>query len=236
MALTVLDAQGHIEHALGGPLVGISNRRVLDEAGRKLFALNDWNFLKRASTTLSLVSGQSYATLPSDFGEIITIEYTNGTAASVVQTTITEIAKFRSILYSIPGYVLFVTTIYTPDANGVPVARLEIYPTPGSDTTLTMFYRANWADLANSDQTFIPVPAWMESLYIQIVRATAWGYQDDTMSARVTSVMNGPEWYAAVRYDEALQWQHGPLMKGMLDNDGDNAWYLRTAALPPAAG
>lgn len=236
MALTVLDAQGHIEHALGGPLVGISNRRVLDEAGRKLYAMNDWNFLKRASTTISLVSDQSYVELPDDFGEILAINYENGTATTVVQTTITQIAKYRSVLAPIAGHNLFVAVTYVADGSGVPIARLEVYPTPGSASDLDLFYRAGWVDLASSDQTFVPIPPWMEALYIQVVRATAWGYQTDDMGARMAMVMNGPDWASAVRYDRATQWEHGPLTNGMLDGDEAGDWYLRTEALPPAAG
>lgn len=240
MSLTVLDAQGHIEHALGGPLVGISNRRILDEAGRKLYGLNDWNFLKRPSTTLGLTSGQAYISLPADFGELVTLEYTSGSSNRVLQTTLSEIARYRSVLAAIPGYILFAAILYSTNANGVPVARLEIHPTPQATdaTALTMFYRATWSDLANTDQTFIPVPPWMESLYIQMVRATAWGYQDETMGARVAQVMNGPEWLAAVQYDRKIQWSHGPPKNGALEtaNVDDGVWYLRNAALPPAAG
>lgn len=240
MALTVNDAQGHIEHALGGPLIGISNRRILDEAGRKLYGLSDWNFLKRRSVTVGLTSGQSYATLPADFGEIVTIEYTSGSSNRVMQTTLSEIARYRSVLGSIPGYVLFVAVNYLPDSNGIPVPILEVHPTPQSTvaTALTMFYRATWSDLADSDQTFIPVPPWMEALYIQVVRATAWGYQDDTMGARMAAVMQGPDWLAATQYDRKLQWSHGPLKNGALEtaNVDDGVWYLRNAALPPAAG
>lgn len=240
MTLTVLDAQAHIEHALGGPLVGISNRRVLDEAGRKLYGLNDWNFLKRRSTTLTLTSGQPYIELASDFGEIVTIEYTSGSSNRVMQTTLSEIARYRSVLAAIPGYILFVCVNFLPDANGVPQPILEVHPVPQQTTAaaLTMFYRARWVDLASSDATYIPVPTWMESLYIQVVRATAWGYQDETMGARLAAVMQGPEWLAAVQYDRKLQWSHGPLKNGALEtaNVDDGVWYLRNAALPPAAG
>jgi hypothetical protein len=241
MALTVLDAQGHIEHALGGPLVGISNRRVLDEAGRNLYGLADWNFLKRPSTTLDFTASQSYITLPDEFGEIVTIEYTSGSSNRVMQTTLSEIARYRSVLAAIPGYILFVAINYELDSNDVPVPRLEIHPTPQTTTStgvLTMMYRAGWQDLANSDQTFIPVPPWMESLYIQVVRATAWGYQNEDMGARLAQVMQSPIWTAAIQYDRKLQWSHGPLKNGALEtaNVDDGVWYLRNAALPPAAG
>lgn len=241
MSLTVLDATGHIEHAIGGPLIGISNRRVLDEAGRKLYGLNDWNFLKRRSALVGLTISQSYTTLPPDFGEILTIEYTSGSTNRVMQTTLSEIARYRSVLGAIPGYILFVALNNLPDpTTGVPAPILEVHPTPqATDTSaLTMFYRATWVDLANSDQTFIPVPPWMEALYIQTVRATAWGYQNDDMGARMAAVMQGPEWLAAIQYDRKLQWSHGPLKNGALEtaNVDDGVWYLRNAALPPAAG
>lgn len=239
MSLTVLEAQSHVEHALGGPLVGISNRRVLDDAGRFLLSLREWTFQKRPSTTLDFTASQSYITLPSDFGSIISIEFTQGLAQCVQQTTIGTIALYRSINAAIPGYVLYVAPVFEENSNAIPEPRLEIYPMPVSSTTaaLTMFYRPRWVDIQPTDSTYISLPDWIEPLYIQLIRAFALGYQNDDMAERTATVLAGPIFQAALRTDMEMQTSYGPLAYGALDtaNQSDPMWFLRNVVLPPAA-
>src|SRR5690349_23779275 len=97
MALSVKEADEHLIHAIGGPLVGISNQRILDEAGQKLYREADWQFLKRPSRALDLVSGQSYIDLPADFGSLQSINYASSTFLSVEATSMGEIARMREI-------------------------------------------------------------------------------------------------------------------------------------------
>lgn len=237
MSLTIFEADRHIAHALGGNLVGIDQRRILDEAGRKLLSLRGWNWARRPSTTLTLTSAQSYITLPVDFGSIVAIEYTSTSWNRVRQVTIPDIARMRSESWpSSDG--IYVAPTFSVDSDGIPSPRLEVYPTPTATSAgaLTLNYSIRWPDMSVADENFIPVPDWMESVYIQLVRATAWGYQDDTMSDRVARVVSGPEWFAAVRMDESLQPMFGPLRGGMTSRDAD--WYgmdyLRTAAAAPS--
>ena len=95
MPISLLEANQHLIHAIGGPLVGISNQRVLDEAGQKLYRQADWNFLKRPSTTLGVVADQAYVTLPVDFGSIIKITSTDGSFWAIEGTSMGEIARMR---------------------------------------------------------------------------------------------------------------------------------------------
>lgn len=241
MTLTIEECLDHVTHAIGGQLIGIDTRRVLDEAGRNLLNLRPWEFMKRPPVTLGFTATQSFIVLPTDFSSIVTLEYTQGLSARVNQTTLTQIAQYRSLLSVMPGYLLYVSPVWNPDTNGVPQPRLEIFPTPQSTdaTALTMIYRPRWIDSATSDQTYIPIPDWMESVFLQLVRATATGYQMNNMDAALAPIVQGVIWAAAVKQDEISKYIHGEVRGGALQAamDGqDGEWLLRNQALPPAAG
>jgi hypothetical protein len=249
MAISVLHATEHLNHAIGGPLVGISNQRVLDEAGQKLYRQADWNFLKRPSTTITTVTDQSWVPLPVDFGSIIRLGYTSGTMWTCEGTSMGEISRMREVSMPATG-MLFYAVDYKADTNGKPVARLEIYPTPTTGVTaeLTLFYRAGWEPTISSGQggtldtsnTYIRgVPFFLEDVYLQFVRAVAKGYQTQNMGQEIAAVISSPDFASALRYDRSVQWEHGPMSGGALESADDGyspVWYLRNAPQPPAPG
>lgn len=241
MVLTVQECLDHANHVNGGPLVGINMRRVIDDAGKKMLSLRPWAWMVRPPVLLGTVAAQNFVTLPTDFGSIVTIEYTQGISASTVQSTFTVIDKYRSVLNIAPGYLMYLAVMWNPDTNGVPVPRLDITPTPQTTdaNALTLRYRPRWVELATSDQTYVSVPDWIEPVFIQLVRATARGYQTNTMDAQIKAVCESYEWLAAVKQDEIAQYVHGELCGGALnaaDDTGVGSWYLTNQALPPAAG
>lgn len=241
MVLTIQECLDQASHVNGGPLVGVEMRRVIDDAGKKMLNLRPWAWMVRPTTTLGTTASQSYITLPTDFGSIVTIEYTQGISARTVQSTFTVIDQYRSILNVAPGYVMYLKVDWNPDADGVPQPRLEVMPTPSTTdaTALTLRYRPRWVELAATDQTYVPIPDWMEPLFIQLVRATAEGYQKNNMDETVGRVMRGHDWAAAVRQDEIAQYVHGEMRGGSLgaaDDGSNDSWFLRNQALPPAAG
>lgn len=252
MVLSVLEATEHINHAIGGPLVGISNQRVLDEAGIKLYRQVDWNFLKRPSALLDFTNGQKYIDstggMPEDFGHIGRITYTSGTTSKVEPTTLSVILRMRQVSLPTGGLITFVAPDWAMSATtGAVTPRLEIYPTPALTQVgaLTMFYHAGWQRLVdvgtNTPNDYVRgIPLWLEDIYLQFVRAVAWGYQAEGMQQRLAEIIAGPDFASAVRYDSSINWEHGAMTGGMLataDRDAEGGiWYLRTAALPPAAG
>jgi hypothetical protein len=102
-----------------------------------------------------------------------------------------------------------------------------------------MFYKPRWVDLATSDQSYIPVPDWMEPLFIQVGRASMIGYQTNTMDVELGKVFGGPDMLSAIKADNRMQTEHGMIRNGantLSSADTGDSWYLRTAVLPPVAG
>ncbi len=229
MVLTIQDALGHIEDALGGPLVNLDPHDVLNEAGRVLLSLREWNWAKRPPTGLAFVAAQTWIALPADFGSIVSLTPANGLARAVQQTTSLEVQRYRSLLSMVPSYVYFVAVAHAPEAvTGIPKPRLEVYPTPGANEAgaLQLVYRARWVDLSEDQDDLVPVPDWIESLYVQLVRATAWGYLENDMGMHLAKVINNPLWNAAGLRDSAQQHEHGALSGGALSmsDDGGGEW------------
>ena len=86
----------------------------------------------------------------------------------------------------------------------------------------------------------IPVPEFMESTFIQVLRAYAKGYEDDadnqaTMSQRLMDVATGPVFQAAVDVDGRIQPDYGPLRGGAVQSmpQGYNR-FLRTTVAGPS--
>lgn len=241
--LTIASALNEIDHELGGPLAGIEAIPILNEAGRILCGIRDWNFMVRPPVTLAGTIDDTFLTLPSDFRKIFTIEYTNGLTAKVIQSTLPQIAIYRSQLTAAPGYLLYVATAWAPDANGVPKVRLEIFPklTVTDPALLTMFYYGNFPNIPADDQGFVPVPEFMEGIYKRVVRAVAAGYhnpQSATMGARLADIVAGPDWQAAVRTDSEQLFEHGLLRNGALSQGSettDGQWFITKQILPPVA-
>lgn len=243
MTLTNAAVLADIEHELGGPLEGIEALPVLNEAGRIICNARDWNFQVRPSALIAARAGDTTLPVPPFFKKAVSIQYTNGLTAAVVQTTLVSLGLYRSQYTYAPGYVLYVATSWKPDAAGVPQLQLEVWP-PISATDaglLTIYYVSNWPNIEADDEAAIPVPEFMEGIYRRVVRAVAAGYhnpQGGSISKRLEDIMAGPDWMGAVRADSEQLFEHGMLTNGSLSlsSGGEWAnWSLSTPILPPAA-
>lgn len=236
MTLTIEQAALHIEHQIGGPLVGIDNRRVIDEAGRRLFKKRKWNWTVGASTTLTLTSGQSYINLPSDFSATKVLTFTNGFQGGINECDFKTLAGLRSFNL-FPFFWLYVLPTHVADSNGIPQPRYEVFPTPATTQSgvLTLWYHKKWTDLAATDATYIPVPDWFEELFIQAVRAVAQGYQTNDMDAQLERLFAGADFTNTLMQDEGVQWNFGPLIGGQLSQASPNAddWILSQLPIAP---
>jgi hypothetical protein len=181
--------------------------------------------------------------LPTDFGQIVTLQYTNGLTASVVLSTLDQIDVYRSQLITIPSYTLYTAISWVAGPNaGTIVPRLEVFPSPPvtDAALLTMTYRVRWTiPPAVDDATSIPIPEWFEALYRQMVRAVASGYQRGDMQPRLVEIQNGIDFLAATRQDGAQQREFGQLRNGSFSMGvaGDDVqWQLARMPLPPEPG
>lgn len=153
--------------------------------------------------------------LPDDVRDIIAIQGTGQTRYGVTLTTLDEVLRCRetsgpndSHWYAAVAYV-----------GSPPTPILEIAPGAGSNATgaLRMFYRARWARIS-TDTTTIDVPAFIEALLLQVLRAFVRGYvREDagSLSARLEEIHAGPIFRAAVRSDGAIQLYFGQIRNGI---------------------
>ena len=97
-------------------------------------------------------------------------------------------------------------------------ARLDIWPAPTTDEAeaLTIYYRGRWRTI-DEDTKVVPVPEYMEGLYIDFVRAIARGYemQDEVpMHELISEVRGGDTWADAMKADSQTQHVVGQLTGG----------------------
>lgn len=133
-------------------------------------------------------------------------------------------------------------TVLTDDVgvDGGPVrARLELWPSPSQDETdrLMVYYRRGWQS-CDSDNALIPIPEWMETLYINIVRAFARGYERESegpSDVRLAQIKQGPVYAAAQLRDKEAMQHMGPLRGGAVSavrSMYDHMWNFSSVANP----
>ena len=135
----------------------------------------------------------------------------------------------------------FTGTAMSGGVDGGPVRpRLDIYPTPSSDVTdgLTLYFRRGWGAL-EGDNDLVSIPSYIESLYLQIVRAFARGYERESeadVSQRLSVIAGGPLVLAARQRDKESQPNLGPMRggaaQGMYAGAPGNFWNFSSVSGP----
>jgi len=124
--------------------------------------------------------------------------------------------------------------------DGGPVRpRLDLWPTPGQDELdrLMVYYRAGWGEI-ESDGQLIPIPDWIESLYLQIVRAFARGYERESEAAvdqRLMLIAQGSLVAAAKLRDKEMMPNIGPMRGGAAQTTRrtyDHLWNFTGVSAP----
>lgn len=184
--------------------------------------------LANGSTNLAGSISFPYLQLPADFREIIDLRPTAGLLNGVNLTTLAELSAYRFSSISVSGLTRYVALSYQPvgGTGGPPVPRLEVYPTPTAAAfgVLSLMYRAGWTTVA-SDQDFLSIPEWIETLYLQIARAFARGYEEEdqgSLDTRLATIRLGPAFAAAQAEDAQMEPSLGPILNGAV---GDGRVY-----------
>lgn len=174
-----------------------------------------------AATTATGTLRLGGVALPTDFAEIIGMHPKQGTLAEIRPVGHEELLRLRTMsavtvspfhVYSIVWGDVLTTT------NGAPTPHLELYPYPTSNETgaFLLFYRKKWVTPAG-DAERIPIPDWMEPLFITAVRAFARGWEEEdsgSLSARLSEIKGSTEFLDAARYDGAIQPSPGMIEGG----------------------
>ena len=147
-------------------------------------------------------------------------------SASVVNLTNRRHGTIGNITITDASSGLAVTGMSGGRDGGRPEPRIDIWPDPTADleNALTIYYRAGWTHL-NVDDVDVAIPEWLETVYIQLVRAHARGYEREdrgSMSMRVEEIYRSPHMRAAMERDAEMQPDYGPMQGGAAEVVRDN--------------
>jgi hypothetical protein len=241
MTLTNKQLKGYVQLAVGGdpsttPSITADERvaQIINHAGEHLYT-RAWRFRERTAKDLGTTASQSYITLPSDVGEIITVEPVNSWSNSL---SFVDPATFERVSNEgVSPELSYLVTLVYKDNN----PTLDIYPTPAATDAdaFQIRYRARWVELtiptgANSvdDTTAVGVATYVEGLLIEYVRAIAEGGEDGTTQQRLMEVDNGIMLDRALRKDGTLQPDYGSLPSSRYS--GGQSYAAGTVSAPTA--
>lgn len=184
-----------------------------------------------------------YVNLPDDFQELVAYDATDSLINSLELTDLQHLLELRTNQIEIAAWNFYGAIVWYVDVNddNKLKSRIEIWPDPPQNNTesFTIFYRHKWKTIEDDDE-ILQLPAFMESTYIQVLRAYARGYEDDaddqpTMSDRLMNVASGPVFQAAVDVDGRIQPDYGPMRGGAVQSmpQGYNR-FLRTTVAGPS--
>lgn len=145
------------------------------------------------------------ASVPSDGVVRITAEYPGG-------------ADSDYFAVSVNGGAFSLAAPVDGTLGGAPRPRLDLWPTPASyeANAFKAYYRGGWTRV-RSDDDAIAIPEWLEPLYLQVLRATALGYERDAegnVAARIEQLRSSRMYMDAMRRDGMVQPVLGPIQNG----------------------
>ena len=138
----------------------------------------DYDLTPPGAYTIDFTMETGRVALPSDFGRLIRLEGKDSFLTRTYPSNPSDIQRLQTSAIAGNGF----TVAYAVEWNSAtptsqPVATLRLWPTP--DVTdfeaLGATYSREWPTLT-SDDDYIPIPSYMEPLYLQFVRSVASGY------------------------------------------------------------
>jgi hypothetical protein len=125
--------------------------QTVNEAGRHLYAMHQWNWAKRPGVSLDTVADQNYIALPADFEAVLGIASANDLQYGITLTNAADIASRRGSVIP-PSFCYWACLVQDDQAtseDAPPTPRLDLYPTPTTDSAATFLltYRAKWREL-----------------------------------------------------------------------------------------
>jgi hypothetical protein len=221
---TFIECKNHAILAVGGyPSLAPSQTReqrlteIINQAGEHLFA-REWRFRERTTKFINLVADQAYVSLPTDCEGILSILSTFSLGYLIEMITPDHMEQLRQLGLTMTGpMVKHATFTRAPESAGAVInePRLDIYPTPSGAQTnaIAVRYRSKWVQLSSTaaDAYEIPIPKYVDALYIAYVRAFAQAYEDEGLSARIQEIDAGPLLATALTKDGLMQRDIGRL-------------------------
>tara|TARA_Y100000593_G_C4258236_1_gene310786 strand:- start:258 stop:944 length:687 start_codon:yes stop_codon:yes gene_type:complete len=210
MAITLAELKKHVQHALGGsPASQLSEAGIINEAGQYMY-MAPWKFRERPPLTFDFVSGQSFVTLPDDFGEMVTAHMDSGLVKAIHFTTMDDLLQRRTTAIG-QSQVYWATIVHTETGE----ARMEIHPSPSDADKIRIGYRTKWVPLT-ADEDTTSTPDYADSALISLVRAFALGYEEEGMEIRLAEIETGPIYQRLMEKDGIIQPDYGQIRGGAL--------------------
>lgn len=218
--LTVERCERHILGVTGWSVMptAFPTLDLCNEAGQYLANAGPWNFWRRHAT-IAITRGQEYADLSNlvSLVRMIDVQFVSGTTSWMEPTHFGFIQELRG-----QGNDVGYPTLWAVEPNvatdGTVTNRLELYQTPSADGTVNVYYFGGWQEPQGGAATArIPVPDWMEGVFLGFVEAVAFGKQErDTISvdARINQLRASSIFLDAKRRDMALQQNFGQMRGG----------------------
>ncbi len=141
-------------------------------------SMRTWNWAYGTRTSANLVASQDYVDLVTGFrGFVTTPRIANTTWTWLDMVSLETMERLRRDTTGVTGTPYYGSLTYA-HGGGQPVPRLELYPVPSENVTGGLIYYAKQGWVTWPDEvTAAPIPEWLESLYIEIVRAVARGWE-----------------------------------------------------------
>lgn len=214
-ALTLADYRAFVKHALVGDPnavytdVNTTKDRIINEAGRYMSYAYPWSWRSRPPVTVTVGTEQNFMELPSDFGQMISLQNNDGVSFSNTPVTLSNITALRSGSTGSTNFHLWAIAWPSQESKDQlqPGPRIEFYPSVTASTSFLIEYNAGWTELVNT--TDVPnIPIEFEHLFQRYIRAFA-KQQDDEQEAAIEAVDGSSEFFNMVRYQDSVQWNFG---------------------------
>ena len=225
--LTLNTCRDHVNAVLGGaPLKLYSSAFVANYAGRWLVNAHPWEWTRNRSTTLSLTAGQAYVDLPA-LRSVRSVVPSDNTIQGFEWTSLEGLIQLRNTGIS-PAIGHFGAIRQNVDATtGEVTPRLELWPTPSATVAdyFTVVYDADWAEMLDDDDR-IPIPAYMEDLFLACVIEVARAFEmaagaDSPTGLRLEALYalrQSDLWRDTAKRDGMLQRNLGRMEKGAAES------------------
>lgn len=192
---------------------------IANDAGEWLVGLRPWNWLAAAPASLDIVAGQSFLTLPDDFGRFIALR-SQGTSAHVVKMgSMEEVVIARGNGSATAGTFIGAMLMTRPSLAGPkPVSRIELGPIPSSTSTaaLLLAYTSCWPTISQSGDHVI-VPSWLMAAYVRACACFFGGYEregEGSLEERLDRLLASSVMQSAFEYDDSLEQDLGRIRHG----------------------
>ena len=190
MAKTLAYLVDQAENAVDGPLDARTDvTDLVNDAGQHMVSMHDWSWLVRPPGMVNFTANQEFVELPEEAQEVLKVENTSNVNSSVQPTTPEDLLHVRGSIFT--SQHAFWYAVVFPGQNdfreNAPQPRLEIYPTPTTDSSkaFRVLYRAGWTTLSNMNSV-ANVPRDMEALLTELVR----GFARAAQGARLTQELD----------------------------------------------